>query len=111
MSLRRLLILVRGLPPEARVRSIDPDQPWPIATELLAVAVELIHMQWTGFMMVNSKKGTKKPKPLRVPRPGEQVAKRKKRPATIAETMASLTRTFGAPVPQPADSEGAVIGG
>jgi hypothetical protein len=85
--------LVRNLPPEAAVwRDVDPDAaPWDLTRQLLASLVELTHAGQLLFLQANSKKGTKIPKPLVIPRPGVEEPKRQ----TV--TPAQFASMFGPP--------------
>ncbi|MDF1596942.1 MAG: hypothetical protein P1T08_12760 [Acidimicrobiia bacterium] len=74
VELRRLRSLLFGLPPGAAiyrdVAGTPPDQPpWGYTEELLAVIAELVHENIRVLVKANSKKGTRLPDPLRLPRP------------------------------------------
>lgn len=85
---RRLQSLISGLPPtSALARDMNPDtigSDWGNTQELLATALELIDVGNRQFVMANSKKGAKAPKPIKIARPWE-IKKEPKRPATASE--------------------------
>lgn len=72
---------------------------WRNAEEMLATIAELIHDQTLLLMKVNSKKGTKLPKALKIERPWQVEAKKNKprRNATTEEMIA----IFGVPGRRP----------
>jgi hypothetical protein len=46
------------------------EEHWPMAQELAAQLLEVAHLHLLAFLKVNSKKGTRLPDPMTVPRPG-----------------------------------------
>lgn len=78
LGVRRLYALVVGLPPGCALhRAADPEAwAWNNDTELLAALVEQVSVGNVMFMAANSKKGTRTPKPIAVPRPGRLVKER-----------------------------------
>lgn len=75
VGLRRLASLVNGLPPGGALdRALDPEgwgANWHHAEELLAMIAELLDRDWRQTVAMNSKRGATKPRPLRIPRPGD----------------------------------------
>lgn len=67
---------------------------WNTQEELLAVLLELLDRHDRHFVIAHSKQNARKPKPLRVPRPRDQAARRERRPATGAE-IANLAAGLG----------------
>jgi hypothetical protein len=77
LSLRRLAVLVRQLPPEsATVRALTPEAAWSTTDYLLAAVLDAA--RWGNWLTVetNKRKGAKNPRPLPVPRPGDPVTTR-----------------------------------
>lgn len=69
---RRLGALVRGLPADsATFRAVAPAASWTISDELLATLIELTDARWGWFFDVHAKPNTRRPSPLRIPRPGQ----------------------------------------
>lgn len=66
---------------------------WTNQEELLAAIAELVSQSNTLFIQANSKKGARPPKPLRIPRPGDE----KPKPATGEELKTFMERK-GAPL-------------
>lgn len=48
---------------------------WDLKAELLASLIEVIDYGNRNFIMANSKKGTKPPQPIRVPRPTDSASR------------------------------------
>lgn len=97
LGVRRLTALVAGLPPAGSLgRDLDPflAAGWDSATELTAMVAELVDHSNRMYLMANSKKGTRLPPPLFIPRPGQP---RRRRKPTKAELKASLGR-LGVPI-------------
>lgn len=71
MGLRRLYALTTGLPPaSALARAVWPEgADWDIRTELLAALVELVDAGNRLFYSANTKRGTRAPDPVTIPRP------------------------------------------
>lgn len=95
ISFRRLSVLVEGLPIESRLaRAAGAPKPgaWTNVEELLAGVVEVLGDFRNLFVMANS--DPKKPRPhlpdVRVPRPGDNGRKDRKRPATSEELATFL---------------------
>ena len=47
---------------------------WPVELEIAASTLETMHAQLLAFMAAHSKRGTKLPASLRIPRPGDDAA-------------------------------------
>lgn len=88
MGVRRLLTLVRGLPLDAALHRevATKAEQWTTAHELAAQTVEVTHALYAAFVAANSKKGARRPKALRIPRPGSESAGNAERPrASLAD--------------------------
>lgn len=73
MTVRRLQSLVSGLPTDSALRrAVDPNWHWSTTDELLACLIEVNDRNGVWFYQANSKKGTKSPKPVHVPRPWDE---------------------------------------
>ncbi len=72
LSARRLLALVKGLPPGSALhRSVDPEgYGWTNNEELLATLLEVTDLSNRMFYSANSGKNARQPVPLTVVRPG-----------------------------------------
>jgi len=78
VGVRRLMALIRGLPPESTLSRVTGDW-WTEGHELTASLVELTHAvaqasqlsAQTGWAQVAGKKQFPKPDPLKIPRPGD----------------------------------------
>jgi hypothetical protein len=90
LGVRRLWSLVRHLPPgNALDRALDPDgygAGWGTSQELQAQLVEIVHALYCAFVQANFKLTGPPPKPVHIPRPGEQ----RRRMATPEELHAWL---------------------
>jgi hypothetical protein len=92
--------------PDALMRCDDEvlEALWPLAErarteelwalEVAATTAELVHSLWRLTVMANSKKGTKAPPPLHVPRPWADKAKPRRVTMTAAELI-GVTGTRG----------------
>lgn len=91
MGVRKLQSLIEGLPSDsALARDINPNtagSDWGVAEELLALAVEVLDVGNRQFVIVNSKKGSPAPKPIKIPRPWDRKEKRKATLAEVKELM------------------------
>lgn len=88
MSMRRFLALLEGLPvTSATVRAADEraGMGWTVDTDLLALIAEVLDHGNAQQYMIHSKKGTQPPKPINIPRPGDEERRRKRRIATPEE--------------------------
>ena len=80
-----------GIPPGGALhRALDPDWAWGINEELAAVQVEMIDKLWRQTVAINSKKGSRQPDPVKIPRPWQlrkrrEKTKRERRSASLAE--------------------------
>ena len=75
LTLRRLAVLVRGLPAESStVRALHDEAAWTTTDYLLASVLDTLRQGNWLTVEVNKKKGTKNPQPDPVPRPGDAVA-------------------------------------
>ena len=98
MGLRRLLSFMQWLPPDAAVwRSTGTA--WDANTELQAVTVEMLDAVLRAYTQVHSKKGSRPPKPLEIPRPWKRTAK----PARSGTSLSELMRAGGVPVRRQAE--------
>lgn len=70
---------------------------WGPTQELLATIAELVDAGNRLFFSANSKKGTRLPRPIRIPRPSER-RRRRKRNATGEELARMVGRVGGAVV-------------
>lgn len=87
---RRIATLIHWLPPEASVwRSMGLS--WSEDRELLAVNIEVLDSLRRAFLMANSKKGTKPPEPVRIPRPWQK----QERPAGRGTRLRDLLSQAG----------------
>lgn len=77
--------MVLGLTPTGAIfRSIRPDDwMWSSEHELLALNAELTDAMYRAFIRANSKEGSQQPKPIKIPRPGQSVER--KRGTTLDE--------------------------
>lgn len=95
ISFRRLAVLIDGLPLESRLaRAAGAPKPgsWTNVEELLAGAVEVLGDFRNLFVLANSdpRKGRPHLPEVRVPRPGVDGRKDRKRPATSEELATFL---------------------
>lgn len=65
---------------------------WSEERELLALNIEVLDSLRRAFLMANSKKGTKPPKPVQIPRPWQQ---EQERAAPRGTRMRDLLRQAG----------------
>lgn len=73
LSLRRLAVLIRGLPPDsATVRAIDPAAQWSATEYLLAHVLDVLQVGNWLVVESNKRKGSRNPYPKPVPRPGDE---------------------------------------
>jgi hypothetical protein len=90
-GVRRIQSLVLGLPIDsASARSYDPERlgiGWRLEHDLLTTIAELVDHSNRLAYGFNTKKGTRIPDPINIPRPG---TKREKRKATPQEVRALL---------------------
>lgn len=96
--MRRLHSLISGLSPSgALAREMFPDTvgaDWGNAEELLASVSELIDLGNRQFVLANSAKGTKAPKPIKITRPWEvKKTKRIATPEEVAQLMGGEGRS------------------
>lgn len=84
-SARRVTALMHGLGPDgALYRALRPDDwMWTAEHELLALNAELTDALYRAFIRANSREGSQQPKPVKIPRPGQQ--NRRQRGTTLAE--------------------------
>lgn len=102
VGMRRLRALIRGLPLDSALgRSVAPHRlEWSTTEELLATLIEVTDAGNVMFFAAHSKPGTPRPRPIRVPRPGQpdgngaEPARRRRRPATADD----MRRFFGGAV-------------
>ena len=81
------------LPPDAAVwRSTG--QAWDAGIELQATTVEMLDALLRAYLQVHSKKGTRQPKPVEIPRPWKRAAK----PGRTGTPLSDLLRAGGVPV-------------
>lgn len=96
---RRLEALINGLPPGSALhRAVDPDgwgAGWTNQEELLAAICELIDTNNRLFLMANTKKNAKQPRPLHIPRPRDKKPERVK---ADGESLKALMEEKGMPV-------------
>lgn len=78
--MRRLRALIQGLPDTSALRrTVRGDHHgWGSNEELLALNVELTHALLITTLKIHSKKGSRVPPPLHIPRPGEATHERRK---------------------------------
>lgn len=98
IGVRRLQSLTSGLPLEsAVVRSYDPDRlgvGWGWQEDLLATLAELVDQTNRLIFAFNTKKGTRIPDAIFIPRPGRVRTRR----AATPEELKSLLNKRGIPV-------------
>lgn len=71
------------------MKAIAPERSdWSNTEELLATLIEVVDRGQLWFWDVHTKKGAQRPKSIEITRPGEQPAKKVRRPATSAELKA-----------------------
>lgn len=89
--MRRLLALVKGLPPEGALhRAVRGTAAgWTNTEELLAFLCELTDQTNRLLFGAFSKKGAKAPKPVSIPRPGQE-NQRRRRPKASAEELSAF---------------------
>lgn len=72
LSLRRLAVLVRGLPADsATARALDPSLQWSSTEHLLAHVLDVLRVGNWLVVESNKRKGARNPFPQPVPRPGD----------------------------------------
>lgn len=87
MSLRRLHVLVAGLPASSRTWS-EENGGWTVADHLAATTAELTHATFRAVLAsIPSKHRRKLPEPLRIPRPGA-----KPKAMSLGELARAMTR-------------------
>jgi len=90
LGFRRVAALIHWLPPDAALwRSMGLS--WSEERELLAVNIEVLDSLRRAFLMANSKKGTKPPEPVRIPRPWQK----QERPAGRGTRLRDLLSQAG----------------
>lgn len=73
LSLRRLAVLVRGLPVDsATARAYDPSLQWSTTEHLLAHVLDVLRVGNWLTVETNKKKGARNPYPTPIPRPGDE---------------------------------------
>lgn len=89
IGVRRLLVLVRQLPPGSPLhRATDPrGWSWTATDELLAVIAELVDLNNRLFIQANSRKSGNGPKPLQIRRPWEDEQRQEPRSQATAEEI------------------------
>lgn len=92
-GVRRLLALVQGLSPTGSLaRAMEPEVAgWTNESELLATLVEISDAHRINYVAAHSTKGTRLPKPLKVPRPHKR--RRMPEPGETAAVLAQLGGT------------------
>jgi hypothetical protein len=70
----------------------------------MALLIEVLDRHDRNFIGAHSKKGTRPPPALRVPRPSDKREKAKRRPATPAELKAIIGKAGGSPPPKAASN-------
>lgn len=82
IGLRRLMVLIKGLPPHsALTRSSTSGQEWTNVEELLATIIEVIDQGNSLFYQSKAKKGSAKWRPVKIARPGRQTSSKQPRRA------------------------------
>jgi hypothetical protein len=72
LSLRRLAVLVRGLPADsATVRALEPSMQWGSNEYLLAHILDVLRVGNWLVVESNKRRGARNPYPQPVPRPGD----------------------------------------
>jgi len=72
LTLRRLAVLVRGLPADAlTVQALHVEASWSATEYLLAEVLDTLRQANWLTVELNKKKSARNPQPERVPRPGE----------------------------------------
>lgn len=111
--MRRVLALVRGLPPDGAVARQIADDPleveWSIEVQLLAAIAELLDEANMLFFTAHAKEGTPFREPIRIRRPGaEQLETTTRRPATSDELRRFFKGAvrYTGPAPSSSDDEG-----
>ena len=102
MNVGKVEALINGLPKDsALARAVAPEtegSDWGNTEELLATLAELVDVGNRQFVAANTKKGARKPKPIKIRRPWDPTERRR---ATAEETQellgpgAAVVRTGG----------------
>ncbi len=72
MTVRRLNVLVKALPPESATAR-DATHGWGAQEELLATLCELVDRGDRWFYQAHTKPNTRPPEPITIPRPGREL--------------------------------------
>jgi hypothetical protein len=89
MSLRRFLVLVRWLPPDAAVwRSTQST--WSTELELQATLIEVVDSLRRLYVQAHSKKGARVSDPIEIPRPWEVKERQRKSGTSLTEMIATM---------------------
>lgn len=89
ISTRRVVNLVRWLPPEAAVwRALE--QSWSTGEELQALTIELLDSIRRLYIQANTKKGTKLPEPIEIRRPWTPKNATRKSGTTLREMIGTM---------------------
>lgn len=91
---RRLLALLRNLPPDsASARALDPNEGWTQDQELMATVVDMLGVLEHRMLWANTKPNTKLPDPVTFPRPNTREVKELKRaPSSYDEVRAFFSK-------------------
>jgi hypothetical protein len=86
LGAREIVQMMRWLPPEAAIwRSAGTS--WSTENELQATTVEMLDALLRTYIQANSKPNSKKPTPLRIPRPWDKAEKQAARRTTLGEML------------------------
>jgi hypothetical protein len=73
LSLRRLAVMVRGLPADsATARAVEPYLQWSPTEHLLAHVLDVLRVGNWLVVESNKRKGSRNPYPKPIPRPGDE---------------------------------------
>jgi hypothetical protein len=93
--LRRVAVLIRGLPADAAtVKALAPEAEWDAAGYLLAAILEQVqHANWLT-VEINKRKGARNPRPVPLRRPGDPVKRQPRRldGAQLAEWLGEVAK-------------------
>jgi hypothetical protein len=82
LTLRRLAVLIRGLPADAlTVQALHVEASWSATEYLLAEVLDTLRQANWLTVELNKKKSARNPQPERVPRPGEPA---REKPALVS---------------------------
>jgi hypothetical protein len=86
LGTRKIANLIKWLPPEAAIWRSN-ETAWDTQTELQATTIEILDAILRTYLQVHSKPNSKKPKPIKIPRPWEKTEKEAKRGTTLNKLL------------------------